>query len=93
MEFKCKNCNSTKYRQISSQVKQCEECGMLTQSKGVVDPKVLDCTEEKDKTKQKEKEEFDAEFIKIIRSNPYRICQRIRPDGMIEYYPIPWDNF
>ena len=89
MEFKCKNCNSTKYRQISSQVKQCEECGMLTQSKGVVDPKVLDCTEEKDEKKQKKG--IDPE-LNFIRYDTYEIGRRIRPDGTIEYYPILWDN-
>ena len=47
MDFKCKYCNGTKYRQISVMVKQCEECGRQIASEGVVDDK-LDFSEEKD---------------------------------------------
>lgn len=86
MEFKCKNCNSTKYRQISSLVKQCEECGMQIQSKGIVDPKVLDMTEEKDEKTNIKSKATEFEFSPIFR--PYIIRPRIRPDGTIEYYPI-----
>ena len=46
MEFKCKYCNGTKYRQISVMVKQCEECGRQIASEGMV-CKELDFTEEK----------------------------------------------
>ena len=51
MNFKCK-CGSTKYRQISTLVKQCEECGRQTQSEGIVDER-LDFTEDVDITKKK----------------------------------------
>ena len=88
MEFKCKNCNSTKYRQISPQVKQCEECGMQIQSKGVVDPKVLDVTEEQEETKQNKEINPKSDFIQTQFNpfNPFIIHKRIRTDGMIEYY-------
>lgn len=85
MEFKCKNCNSTKYRQISISVKQCEECGMQTQSEGLIDPKILDVTEEPDNKEKKYKEIDNSDYQKLS-SNPFMIKQRIRPDGTIEYY-------
>lgn len=63
---------------------------MLTQSKGAVDPKVLDFTEEEDEKPIKGKA-TEFKFSPVF--SPYRIGQRIRPDGTIEYYPIPLDNF
>lgn len=80
MEFKCKYCNGTKYRQISVMVKQCEECGRQIVSEGTV-CKELDFTEEKDNT-IKEKV-ANAKFDEFF---PYRIKTRIKPDGNVEYY-------
>ena len=57
MEFKCKYCNGTKYRQISTLVKQCEECGRQIKSEGVVDEK-LDFTEDIDITTEKLKTKY-----------------------------------
>lgn len=58
MEFKCKYCNGTKYRQISTLVKQCEKCGRQINSEGVVDEK-LDFTEDADITKEKLNAKFN----------------------------------
>ena len=58
MEFKCKYCNGTKYRQISVMVKQCEECGRQIASEGVVDDK-LDFSEERNE------EEVNLNEIKV----------------------------
>jgi hypothetical protein len=85
MEFKCKNCNSTKYRQISISVKQCEECGMQIKSEGIVDPKVLDCTEEPDNNVKKYGK-IDFSVNPESFSDFLKTKKRIRPDGMIEYY-------
>ena len=91
MEFKCKNCNSTKYRQISISVKQCEECGMQTQSEGSIDPKILDVTEEPDTTKKKGKEiNPESSF------NPFRVPKVHRivdNDGAMHFYIDPEDWF
>lgn len=85
MEFKCKNCNSTKYRQISISVKQCEECGMQTQSEGSIDPKILDVTEEPDNNAKKHKE-IKSSFYPKFSYSPFKIKERIGPDGRVEYY-------
>lgn len=62
---------------------------MFTISKGVVDPKILDVTEEQNETKQNKEIDPGFDFIPF---HPYRIRQMIRPDGMIEYYQtLPWE--
>ena len=52
---------------------------MQTQSEGLIDPKILDVTEEPDNNKKKYKE-ID------LSDDLFSIKQRIRPDGTIEYY-------
>jgi hypothetical protein len=60
---------------------------MQTQSKGIVDPKVLDCTEEQDEIKQKK------EINPKLGFGQYRVCKRIKPDGMVEWYLETLDEF
>lgn len=77
MEFKCKYCNGTKYRQISTLVKQCEECGRQINSEVIVDEK-LDFTEDADITKEK----LNAKF------NPFTL-HSTRMTGSMFYYANP----
>jgi len=78
MEFKCKYCNGTKYRQISTLVKQCEECGRQINSEGIVDEK-LDFTEDVDITKEK----LNAKY------KPFNLHSTIMNDGSMLYYISP----
>lgn len=61
---------------------------MQTQSEGLIDPKILDITEEPDNNEKKYKEIDHSDYSKLSSNplNPFRIKERIGPDGQIEYY-------
>lgn len=53
MEFKCKYCNGTKYKQVSVLVKQCAECGRQIMSEGFFDAGPADPIPEQEVKKAK----------------------------------------
>lgn len=79
MEFKCKYCNGTKYRQISTLVKQCEECGRQIKSEGIVDEK-LDFTEDVDIATEKLNAKYDQFNLYSTRRPGTYTLYYINPD-------------
>lgn len=84
MEFKCKYCNGTKYRQISTLVKQCEECGRQIKSEGVVDEK-LDFTEDVDITKKKPRTKYKPFNLGSMNTTGSSTMYYINPD-LIDWF-------